>query len=411
MANQRRIKIQKWQEELFKPHRYKIIYGGRGSGKSYGVADALLLISCREKTLVLCGREFQNSIKDSVHSLITQRIDALELSEYFKITRDEIHNIATGSKFIFKGLSFNIDSIKSVSGLTHVWIEEADTLRANSWTVMKPTIRDNDSEIWVTMNPKNREDILYREFIACEELPEETYRVKVNWQHNPHFPKVLVGEMARDKARDHGLYRHIWEGECLEHSDAQIFKDKWDVAEFEEPAGVHKYFGLDFGFSRDPTAGIRCYVHDNRLYITHEAVKIGLEIDKTMEFLEQELPDLRTHTIYADNARPESISFMKRQGLSIKAVEKGKGSVEDGIEYIKSFDRIIINERCTQTIKEFLSYSYKEDARSGDITNDIIDANNHIIDGLRYSLERCMKRKDIDYRTWDMEALGNLYNN
>lgn len=402
------LQIEPWQEELFKPHRYKVIYGGRGSGKSYGVADALLLISCSRKCLILCGREFQNSIKDSVHSLICQRIEALGLRNRFEITHDEIRNTLSNSRFIFKGLRHNIDSIKSTAGITHLWIEEADTLSANSWRVIKPTIRDNDSEIWATMNPKNKTDALYKEFVECGEPPKNAYIAKVNWRDNPCFPSVLKEEMEQDKLKDHGLYRHIWEGDCLEHSDAQIFKDKWVVAKFEEPKGVHKYFGLDFGFSQDPTAAICCYVHDNRLYISHEAVKVGLEIDDTLRFIEERLPDLRKHTIYADNARPESISLIKRQGLSIKPVSKGKGSIEDGIAYIRSFDQVIIHERCTHTANEFLKYSYKEDPRSGDITNTIIDKHNHCIDALRYALERSMKRKGCNYQKWDMEALANI---
>jgi len=402
------LQIEPWQEELFKPHRYKVVYGGRGSGKSYGVADALLILSCSRKCLILCGREFQNSIKDSVHSLICQRIEALGLRNRFEITHDEIRNTLSNSRFIFKGLRHNIDSIKSTAGITHLWIEEADTLSANSWRVIKPTIRDNDSEIWATMNPKNKSDALYKEFVECAEPPKNAYIAKVNWRDHPCFPSVLKDEMEKDKLKDYGLYRHIWEGDCLEHSDAQVFKDKWEIAKFEEPKNVHKYFGLDFGFSQDPTAGIRCYVHDNRLYISHEAVKVGLEIDDTLGFIEERMPDLRKHTIYADNARPESISLMKRQGLSIKAVSKGKGSVEDGIAYIRSFDQIIIHENCKHTANEFLKYSYKEDPRSRDITNTIIDKHNHCIDALRYALERSMKRKGCNYQKWDMEALANI---
>jgi phage terminase large subunit len=131
------LQIEPWQEELFKPHRYKVVYGGRGSGKSYGVADALLILSCSRKCLILCGREFQNSIKDSVHSLICQRIEALGLRNRFEITHDEIRNTLSNSRFIFKGLRHNIDSIKSTAGITHLWIEEADTLSANSWRVIK----------------------------------------------------------------------------------------------------------------------------------------------------------------------------------------------------------------------------------------------------------------------------------
>lgn len=164
---------------------------------------------------------------------------------------------------------------------------------------------------------------------------------------------------------------------------------------------MHKYFGLDFGFSQDPTAGVRCYVHDNKLYITHEMFKKHLEIDHTAEFLEKSLPDLKKHVIIADSANPGLISFIKRQNYYIEAAEKGKGSVEDGIEYIKSFDKVIIHPRCVNIIEEFTLYSYKVDERSGDITCDIVDAYNHGIDALRYALERCMKKTyNNDYKSW-----------
>ena len=398
-----RIEVPKWQQELYEPSRYKVIYGGRGSGKSWAVADSLIIQGIDSKLLVLCGREFQNSIKDSVHSLLKHRIEILELESEFDITHDQIIHKLTDTRFIFKGLRNNIDSIKSMAGITHLWIEEADTLSAESWKVIKPTIREDNSEIWITMNPKNKTDILYKEFVEPEKVPDNTYRAKVNYTDNPYFPQVLRDEMERDKKRDYGLYRHIWEGECLEHSDAQIFKDYWDVIKeknYTEPEKVHPYYGLDFGFSKDPTAGIRCYVHDNILYISHEAVKVGLEIDHTKAFLEEYLKDVGKYTIYADNARPESISYLKRQGMSIKAVEKGKGTIEDGIEYMKSFDKILVHERCVKTIEEFTLYSYKVDQRSGDITNNIEDKYNHGIDSIRYALERCMKSKEINYNKW-----------
>lgn len=395
----RRIKIQEWQELLFKPYRYKVIYGGRGSGKSFAVADHLLFESCRRKCLIICGREFQNSIKDSVHLLLKQRMEELNISHKFEVTREEIRNLKTASRFIFKGLHHNIDSIKSMAGITHLWIEEADTLSAESWKVIKPTIREEGSEIWITMNPKNKTDILYKEFIEPEEVAKNTYRVKVNWQDNPYFPSVLADEMERDKMRDYGYYRHVWEGECLEHSDAQVFKNKWIVEDFAEDTSLHKYHGLDFGFSQDPTAGVECYIKDNILYISHEAVKVGLEIDETGDFLIKHLPNLKGNSIYADNARPETISYIHKReyGFNIFPVDKGKGSVEDGIEYIKSFDKVIIHKNCRYTANEFATYSYKVDERSGEVTNQLIDANNHCIDAVRYALERCMKKALLDY--------------
>ena len=151
--------ISSWQMPLARPYRYKVIYGGRGSGKSYAVADILLITALQKKCLIICGREFQNSIKDSVHSLLKQRIESLGFAQFFEVTRDEIRSDYIGSRFIFKGLHHNIDSIKSMAGITHLWIEEADTLSAESWKVIKPTIREEDSEIWITMNPKHKTDI------------------------------------------------------------------------------------------------------------------------------------------------------------------------------------------------------------------------------------------------------------
>lgn len=382
MKKKKVVNIQRWQKELFKPYRYKIIYGGRGSGKSYAVADSLIGISLYHKHLILCGREFQNSIKESVHSLLKQRIEAMELSEYFEITKDEITSSYSGSRFIFKGLRHNIDSVKSMAGVSILWIEEADTLSFESWQVIVPTIREPNSEIWCTFNPKHESDILYRTFLS-DEPPKNSYVVKVNYMDNPYFPDVLKEQMEALKIKDYGMYRHVWEGECLKNSEAQVFKQDvhWIIDKFEEPENTHKYFGLDFGFSQDPTAGIRCYIDNNCLYITHEAYKKHLEIDETGKFLENCLPDLMRYTIYADNSRPETISFIDRQGYSIKPVEKGKGSIEDGIEYLKSFDKIIIHERCINTIREFSNYSYKVDERSGDITNNIVDANNHCLVG------------------------------
>ena len=136
MKNEVQRYLPKWQQGLYKPHRYKVVYGGRGSGKSYAVADALIIESLYKKHLVLCGREFQNSIKESVHSLLQQRIEALDFAEYFEITRDEINCAYSGSRFIFKGLRHNIDSIKSMAGITRLWIEEADTLSAESWLII-----------------------------------------------------------------------------------------------------------------------------------------------------------------------------------------------------------------------------------------------------------------------------------
>lgn len=397
----RKIKLTKWSNQLFNnKNRYCIIYGGRGSGKSYTVADVLISIAYGSKSLILCGREYQNSIKESVYSLLKQRIEDLELSSYFTITQDEIRCNHNGSRFIFKGLRQNIDSIKSMAGITHLWIEEGDTLSEESWRIIKPTIREEGSQIIITLNPKNKTDCIYREFIA-DTPPDNAYVVRVNWHDNPYFPSTLDQERLNDLKKDYGLYSHVWEGELLEHSAAQVFhRDPklWYIEEFEEPEKIYCYYGLDFGYSVDPTAAMRCYIVDNILYITHEFHKVGVEIDDIGKSCELAIPGFRQGKIIADSARPETISFMKRQGYNVVGADKGKGSVEDGIAFIRSFDKVIIHPRCKNTINEFNLYSYKVDQRSGDITTDIVDRYNHIIDGIRYSCERLMKRNHADYR-------------
>lgn len=383
---------------LKKSYRYKVLYGGRGSGKSYAVADCLLLLAYSRTCLILCAREYQNAIKDSVYSLLVQRIEALDLKAYFHITKDELRCNHNNSRFIFKGIRHNIESIKSMAGITHLWIEEADTMSYESWRVLTPTIREDGSEIWVTFNPKNANDVIYKDFVL-NEMPG-SFVQQINYGDNPFFPQVLEEERKKDSGLlDRDLYNHIWNGECLKISDAQIFKNKFFVEDFVVD---HTYgqaiYGLDFGFSQDPTAAIELYIKDRILYISKEAVKVGLELDDTAAFIKERIPGIENHVIRADCARPESISYLKRHGLSlIRGAVKGKGSVEDGIAFMKSFDKIIIRPDCVHTIEEFTYYSYKIDARSGDISNVIIDKFNHIIDAARYGLEPFMKSSAVNY--------------
>lgn len=379
-----------WSKALFKPKRYKIAFGGRGSGKSFTYTDALLITALQKPIRVLCAREYQISISESVHRLLQKRIEDLGLSAYFTIQRDSITS-KTGSEFIFKGLRHNVDNIKSMAGINICWIEEAQSISQESLDILIPTIREPDSEIWMTMNPRLESDPVYRMFIANEH--PDAVLFKVNYTENKHFPAVLDAERRLMLERDPALYNHVWLGECLTHTDAQIFKDKWEVREFTPEKWGYPYYGLDFGFSQDPTACVKVWVHDETLYIEKEAVKVGLELDDTADYIKGFMPEIHDAVIRADSARPESISYLKRHGLPrIEAVEKWKGSVEDGITHMRSYKRIVVHPRCTHAINEMMLYSYKVDQRSGDITTDVVDKHNHIIDACRYSLEPLMKR-------------------
>jgi phage terminase large subunit len=177
------------------------------------------------------------------------------------------------------------------------------------------------------------------------------------------------------------------------HSDAQIFYGKWRIEDFETQSEQF-YFGADWGFSQDPTAAVECWIHGSDLYVHHEAMKIGLELDDTAKFVLAKIPGFDREVSRWDNSRPESISHLKRHGLPRAiSVDKWKGSVEDGIAYMRSFGRIIIHPRCTSTITETRLYSYKVDRLTGDVTSAIVDAHNHAIDAIRYALSPMIRKR------------------
>lgn len=379
--------------------RYRGAYGGRGSGKSFTFAKMAAVFGAIEPLRILCTREFMNSIKESFYAEIKNAIESSAwLASVYDVGIDYIRGkagtSADGTEFIFRGLRNNISSIKSLAQIDICIVEEAETVPEYSWVNLEPTIRAPKSEIWVVWNPKKRESPVNQRFIENE--PPRCRIVKMNYNDNPWFPAELE-EQRQTAMRTFKpeMYAHVWEGAYLDRSDAQIFKDKYRVMAFEpsEHWGM-PYCGLDFGFSQDPTAAVKCWVHDNRLYIEYEAGKVGLELDKTAQYLCKAINDFAGHEIQADSARPESINYLQRHGLpKIVGVEKGKGSVEDGILFMQSFDKIVIHPRCVETIAEFSKYSYKVDKQSGRVTNDIVDAYNHYIDAVRYALNRLIKRK------------------
>lgn len=382
-----------WCGPLLKPHRYKALWGGRGGAKSYGICDALLILSTLKPLRILCAREFQNSMRDSSHQLLKNRIEALGLGEFFNVQRDRIIG-GNGSEFLFKGLRMNFETIKSIANIDICWVEEAQSISSESWETLKPTIRADGSEIWVSFNPARATDPVYQDFIIKPDHGA-SYIKQVNWRDNPYFPDVLNDERLRMLARDPDAYQHIWEGGLWAKSDAQVFNGKWVVDAFipgEDWAGP--YLGADFGFAADPTTLVKCWIFDERLWIEYESHAQHLELDHTAARWREDVPDCERYVIRGDNARPESISYLKRHGVPrITACEKGKGSVEDGISHMRSFKRIVIHPRCEKTAEEFLLYSYKIDRYSGDVLPVLAPGFDHVIDAIRYALFPVMKAK------------------
>jgi phage terminase large subunit len=402
----RQIKFAPPFRPLFRPARYKVYYGGRGGGKSWTVARALIIKGLQSKIRVLCAREFQTSIADSVHKLLSEQIEALGLSPYYEVQKTRIIGL-NGTEFIFKGLRHNVQEIKSTEGVDYCWIEEASSVSEESWAVLVPTIRQAGSEIWMTFNPQDDDDPTYKKFVLNP--PPNSVVRKVSWRDNPHFPQVLRDEMEYLQRVDPDAYAHVWEGETRTISDAVILRGKTEVRAFETPDSVDRfYIGADWGFSQDPTAMVRCFVLGNVLYVDHEAYAIGCDIDKTPALFDR-VPESRKWPIYADSARPETISYMRRAGFNISAAEKWGGSVEDGIAFLRSFERIVIHERCKHVAEEARLYKYRVDQRTGEVLPVVVDANNHCIDALRYSLVKLIRgfRKPLTVNSFTGEAYGN----
>jgi len=377
--------------------RYRGAKGGRGSGKSFTFALMAAIWGYAEPLRILATRELQVSIKESFHAEVKHAIESLPwLAAHYDVGESYIRG-ANGTDFIFKGLRHNISSIKSMAQIDLCIIEEAEDVPESSWRDLLPTIRAPRSEIWVIWNPRLDGSPVDKRFVKS--TPPNSKIITLNHDDNPWFPEVLNAQRRYDQANmDPALYAHIWEGAYLTNSNAQVLAGKVRVEDFTpEPDWHGPYLGADWGFSQDPTTAIKAWVAGRLLYVEHEAYKVGLEIDQTADFITQRIPGIEAYTIRADSARPETISYLKRHGLPrLEGVKKWPGSVQDGIAHLRSYDEIIIHPRCKETIQETRLYSYKVDKLSSDILPEIVDANNHCIDALRYAIGPLIKAPKQD---------------
>lgn len=270
-------------EGLFKPSRYKVLYGGRGGAKSWGIARALLIKGAKTQMRVLCAREYMTSMRDSVHKLLSDQIQALGLLGFYEITQASIRG-QNGTEFAFAGLKNNIANIKSYEGVDVCWVEEAQTVSRLSWNVLIPTIRKEKSEIWVSFNPELETDETYQRFIAHP--PADCISIKINWSDNPWFPETLRLEKDALKDRDIEAYNQVWEGLCRQSVDGAIFGKELQQAEldgritrvpYDPTKPVHAIFDLGWADSTSiwflqfvgmETRLIR-YIEDSQKTITH----------------------------------------------------------------------------------------------------------------------------------------------
>lgn len=386
----------------YKKAPYKIIWGGRGSAKSWGVAEALIRLTAALPLRVLCTREYQVSIRDSSHKLLKDTIDRLGMQSWFVVTADSIKS-RSGAEFIFKGLHNNEQGIRSTEGIDITWIEEGQTVSVGSWRSLTPTVRRKDgAEIWVTFNLIDENDATYQRLVANPRPGSIIH--KLNYDSNPYFPDGLREEMETDKANDYHLYEHIWLGMPLRVSNAVILSGRYTVRAFEDDLwrkADRLLFGADFGFAQDPNTLLRMFIIERAgkkyLYVEYEAYGVGVELNQMDQFYDQ-VPGSRDWPIKADSARPETISHLRGLGFNVSAAEKWDGSVKDGIAHLRGFEQIIIHPRCTKTAEEARLYRYKVDTKQIDqygqpmVLPIVVDKHNHCWDGARYGLDGYIQR-------------------
>lgn len=380
---------------LFEKSRYKVLYGGRGGAKSWGIARALLILGAKSELRILCAREFQTSIKDSVHKLLCDQIESLGLLGFYEITQTSIRG-KNGTEFAFVGLKNNVGNVKSYEGVDICWVEEAQTTSRLSWNVLIPTIRKEGSEIWISFNPELETDETYQRFVVNP--PEDSRIVKINWSDNPWFPETLRLEKDALRIRDNNAYLNVWEGLCRRTVDGAIFAKEMEMADLEERITrvpydpikpVHAVF--DLGWS-DNTAiwfvqfigmEIRVirFMESNQktmAWYLAEMQKFGYVYDTMW------LPHDAKHKLIAANGRTME-SIVRSAGYKVQVLERVP--VVDSIDAARSifskcyFDRI----NCDQGLQCLRHYRYDVDPETKQFSkNPIHDIYSHGADAFRY---------------------------
>jgi len=396
---------------LLEPFIYKGASGGRSACKSHFFCESLIEDTLISHTRAACIREVQNSLKESVKQTIEDKIKIMGLSSVFKVTEREITGPNDGL-IVFKGVTSNTsDRLKSLEGFNRCYVEEAQSLSQQSVDDLIPTIRSPGSEMWFAWNPLDKSDPVDSFFAENEDDPDFV-RIHVTYKDNPWLPEKSRRDMERMKIRDPEKYAHVWLGKYRTMSEARVFKN-WTTKAFETPEDAVFYFGADWGYSIDPSVLIRCFIDGRTLYIDQEVYRVGCEIDHSPflfagmddEELQRLSPDAyqslkaknvqwrgisgaRKWPITADSARPETIAYMRRHGFDqIRPSIKGPGSVMEGVEFLQSYD-VVIHPRCRHTIDEFTFYAWKTDPRTNEIIPVLEDKKNHVIDSVRYAIER-----------------------
>ena len=384
---------------LFEPHRYKVARGGRGSGKSWNFARAILVYCASKQTRVLCTREVQKSIQQSVHQLLSDQIKALGLQSHFEILEKEIRG-PHGSQIYFSGLSdITAQTLKSFEGVDICWCEEAQAITEKSWKTLTPTIRKAGSEIWITYNPELETDATHARFVINP--PPNCVSVLMNYSDNPYFPAVMEEErLHAQQTMKHADYAHVWEGRCKPAVEGAIYFDAMSasvaagrIRQVPHDANLKTHVVFDLGMSDAMTlilvqkvaSEVRVihYIEGTqRVLADYSAELRGLRLDdQAMNWGTLFLPHDGFHTKHQTGK--DDATILRGMGWTVQAVPNA--GVTTGIDRAREvFPRVYIHERCERLIECLKRYRWNINSKTGEAVQPLHDQYSHGADAFRY---------------------------
>lgn len=381
---------------LFQPKRFKVAYGGRDGGKSWGFARALLLLMMQKPLRVLCVRELQNSIAESVHETLSSQIEKMGLSAFFKVLTTEIRCTLTGGEFQFAGIRNNTAKIKSYEDFDICWAEEAEKITKSSWNVLIPTIRKVASEIWISFNPDLATDYTYKYFVV--DPPKDAVVTHMTWRDNPWYSQVLVSSREELRAKDEDAYQWVWEGKCRLLLEGAVYAKELRLARTENRITAVPYdrslpvdVFFDLGRADNTSMWFRQYGTFQFRYINYYEAN-QFHIDHFIQYMQ------RLNYVYGTIWLPhDGKAKVLGSKLTIEEQIRAKGfkvitlpkdSIADGINAGRTiFSNCWFDEKlCEEGLECLAHYRYEKDPNTGQLSDKPLhDPYSHGADAFRYS--------------------------
>jgi phage terminase large subunit len=389
-----RVEVPAKMMPFWSPSRYKIAYGGRGAAKSMNIARMLLTLGAQRERRILCGRETQNSIKESVHQLLCDQIKALNLSSFYD-PGETVINGRNGTVFGFVGLrQQNINKIRSWEGADICWVEEGQAVTKKSWSILVPTIRKEDSEIWCSFNPELDTDETYTRFVT-DDTRDDAVVIEMNWRDNPWFPDVLEKERLDLKRRDPVEYQYVWEGKCRTAVEGAIYANeieqmhrekRFTRVPYDPLLKVHTIWDLGWNdamtiiFAQRSGSEVRCidYIEDSHRTLDSYVEDIK---DRKYNWGTDWLPhDGATHNFQTGMSTEKRLRNM---GRNVKVIEQD--SIEEGIRAARMlfprtwFDRV----KCAPLVDALKRYRRNIPTTTNEPSQPVHDGASHGSDAYR----------------------------